>query len=79
MSKDLPIFVEELPSFCGRPVSLTENLWESLRENQQFSISRILTFYGKRELHCFVFANNMLFSTSLRKNQAFFSEFQVFS
>ena len=36
MRKDLPIFVEDLPSFCGKPVSLTENLWESLRENQQF-------------------------------------------
>ena len=43
MSKDLPLFVEDLflfvedlPSFCGRPVSLTENLWESLRENLQF-------------------------------------------
>ena len=79
MSKDLPIFCGRPAYFCGRPVSLTENLWESLRENLQFSISRILTFYGKRELHCFVFANNMLFSTSLRKNQAFFSEFQVFS
>ena len=36
MSKDLPLFVEDLPLFCGRAVSLTENLWESLRENQQF-------------------------------------------
>ena len=36
MSKDLPLFVETCLLFYGRPVSLTENLWESLRENQQF-------------------------------------------